>query len=42
MQHHKWSYYDLENMLPWERHTYVQLLVNYIEKENTDKKQPQG
>ena len=34
MQHHKYSYTDLENMLSWERQIYVVLLNNYIKEEN--------
>jgi len=34
MQHHKYSYSDLENMLPWERAVYVSLLVQWIKDEN--------
>ena len=34
MQHHKYSLNELENMMPWEREIYVNLLMQYIEKEN--------
>lgn len=34
MQHHKYSYTDLENMIAWERQIYVLLLNNYIKEEN--------
>jgi len=34
MQHHKYSLTEIEEMMPWERDIYVQLLVEYIEKEN--------
>lgn len=34
MQHHKYSYSDLENMMAWERQIYVLLLNNYIKEEN--------
>jgi hypothetical protein len=34
MQHHKYSLTELENMMPWERQVYVQLLVQYLEEEN--------
>tara|TARA_Y100000361_G_C11037920_1_gene278296 strand:+ start:549 stop:680 length:132 start_codon:yes stop_codon:yes gene_type:complete len=34
MQHHKYSLSELENMMPWEREIYVNLLMQYIEKEN--------
>jgi len=41
MQHHKYSHSDLENMLPWERQTYVSLLVNWVEEENDRRKAQQ-
>ena len=34
MQHHKYSLADLENMLPWEREIYVDMLITYIKEEN--------
>ena len=34
MQHHKYSLTELENMTPWEREIYVDLLVNHIKEEN--------
>jgi hypothetical protein len=34
MQHHKYSLWDIENMLPWERDIYVSLLQQHIEEEN--------
>ena len=34
MQHHKYSLAELENMLPWEREIYVDMLVTYIKEEN--------
>ena len=34
MQYHKYSLTELENMLPWERIIYIQLLTDYIKKEN--------
>ena len=34
MQHHKYSLTEIENMIPWERDVYVNLLVNYIKEEN--------
>jgi hypothetical protein len=33
MQHHKYSLTELENMLPWERTIYVDLLVKYLKEE---------
>jgi len=34
MQHHKYSLSELEDMMPWEREIYVNLLMRYIEEEN--------
>jgi len=34
MQHHKYSLTELDNMLPWEREIYVNLLVQHIKEEN--------
>ena len=34
MQHHKYSLTELENMLPWERDIYVNMLMRYLEEEN--------
>jgi len=34
MQHHKYSLYDIEHMMPWERDSYVILLTQYIKEEN--------
>ena len=36
-QFHKWSLTELENMIPWEREIYINLLQNWI-KEQEDKK----
>jgi hypothetical protein len=34
MQHHKYSLSELENMIPWERDIYVNMLMRYLEEEN--------
>ena len=34
MQHHNYSLSDLENMIPFEREIYVDMLVTYIKEEN--------
>jgi len=39
MQHHNYSLSDLENMIPWEREIYVDMLVTYIKEENEKQKQ---
>ena len=34
MQHHKYSLTELDNLIPFEKEIYVNLLVSYIEEEN--------
>jgi hypothetical protein len=33
MQHHKYSLTELDNMIPWEREIYVNMLAQYLEEE---------
>jgi hypothetical protein len=33
MQHHKYSLAELEDMIPWERYIYIDLLKEHIQKE---------
>jgi len=33
IQHHKWSLSDIENMIPWERQSYVTMLLNWLKEE---------
>ena len=42
MQHHKYTLADLENMLPWEREIYVDMLVTYIKEENDKQERNKG
>jgi len=42
IQHHKYSLFELENMIPWERDIYVAMLIQYIEEENEKIKQRQN
>lgn len=40
VQHHKWSYSELESMMPWERYIYVEMLHEWLieeEKKAKDK-----
>ena len=39
MQHHKYSLTELENMLPWERDIYLNMLIKYLEQEQEKLKQ---
>ena len=41
MQHHNYSLSDLENMLPWEREIYVDMLITYIKEVNEKEKRRQ-
>jgi hypothetical protein len=34
MQHHKYSLTELDNMIPFERELYMQLLIQHIKEEN--------
>ena len=34
IQHHKWSLTELDNMIPFERQIYIDLLMSHIEEEN--------
>ena len=36
MQEHKYSLTELDDMMPWEREIYVELLRNHIEKKNAE------
>ena len=42
MQHHQYSLTELDNMIPWEREIYVNLLVQHIQQENDRIKQEQN
>jgi len=39
MQHHKYSLTEIENMMPWERDIYVDMLITYIKEQNEKQKQ---
>ena len=41
MQHLKYNITEIENMIPWERDIYVNLLINYIKEENDRRKREQ-
>ncbi len=38
MQHHKYSLTELENMIPWERDVYVNLLLAHLQEEEKRQK----
>jgi hypothetical protein len=33
VQYHKWDLEFVENMIPWEREIYIQLLMDYLKEE---------
>jgi len=33
VQHHKYNLSDIEEMLPWERHVYVNKLIHHLKEE---------
>jgi hypothetical protein len=35
-QHHKYSITDLENLIPYERDLYVDMLLDYIEEQKAN------
>jgi hypothetical protein len=39
MQHHKYSLTEIENLIPFERDIYVEMLISHIEEENRKAKQ---
>jgi hypothetical protein len=39
MQHHKYSLTELDNMMPWEREIYINLLMQYLEEEKQRQKE---
>tara|TARA_R110000824_G_scaffold264066_3_gene452881 strand:+ start:262 stop:396 length:135 start_codon:yes stop_codon:yes gene_type:complete len=34
MQHHNYSLEELENMIPWEREVYINMLHQWVKEEN--------
>lgn len=41
MQHHKYSLNEIDQMIPWEKEVYVNMLVDFI-KEEEMRMQTQG
>lgn len=38
VQHHKYSLAELENMIPWEKHVYIDLLTEYLKKKEQERR----
>ena len=41
MQHHNYSLSDLNNMMPWEREIYVDMLVEHLKEEKKKQEEQQ-
>ena len=39
MQHHKWSISEMEDMMPWERYIYIDLLQAFLKEQEQLAKQ---
>ncbi len=42
MQHHNYSLYEIERMIPWEREIYVSMLMEYLKEEKQKQEQKNG
>tara|TARA_B100000212_G_C27293373_1_gene498271 strand:- start:755 stop:895 length:141 start_codon:yes stop_codon:yes gene_type:complete len=42
MQHYNYSLTELENMWPWEREIYLTLLMDWIEKQEENRKKQES
>ena len=42
MQHHKYSLTELENLIPWERDIYVDMLVTFLKEQEEKRKQEEA
>ena len=38
VQHHKYSLSDIENMMPWERHVYLDMLSEHIRQQEEQRR----
>ncbi len=39
MQHHNYALNDIENLMPWERDIYVDMLATYLKEEKEKRKE---
>tara|TARA_B100001287_G_scaffold264589_1_gene256596 strand:- start:87 stop:227 length:141 start_codon:yes stop_codon:yes gene_type:complete len=42
MQHYNYSLSELENMMPWEREIYLTLLLEWLKKEEEERKKQES
>ena len=38
IQHHKYSLFELENMIPWERYVFIDLLSDFVKKQEQERR----
>ena len=39
IHHHKWSLGEIDGMMPWEKHIYVELLIAWIKEQEENARQ---
>ena len=39
MQHHKYSLSEIDNMIPWEREVYINMLIEFMKEEKLRQEQ---
>ncbi len=42
VQHHKYSLAEIEAMIPWERYVYIDLLSEFLRKQEQDRRDQQA
>ena len=42
IHHHKWNLGEIDGMMPWEKHIYVELLNNWIKEQDDNAKQQEA
>jgi hypothetical protein len=42
IHHHKWSLSEIDGMMPWEKHVYVELLNAYIKEQEDQARQKES
>ena len=42
MHHHKWSLGDVDGMMPWEKHIYVDMLNDWVKEQDDLAKQQEN
>tara|TARA_B100001173_G_C15862041_1_gene493416 strand:- start:308 stop:493 length:186 start_codon:yes stop_codon:yes gene_type:complete len=42
IHHHKWQIEHIENLLPWEKEIYMNLLVQFLQEEDKNRRDQQA